>query len=222
MVHRRRVAGLLTVTAVVVGLLSAPVGPARAATCGSPRLAVETGADAGASSVVTSPVRTTAAALGAVPTPALPLPATRVAPTETTVYQVSASLVGYQLASNGDLRLSLRDASGQPLVADVPDPACVASTSPFAAAIAQVRAAFDASYRPTASVTAVNLPVLVSGVGHFGATGDPQGTPNGVTLQPVLSLALNQPVTTVDRIGGASRYETAALAAVSYLSLIHI
>jgi putative cell wall-binding protein/cell wall-associated NlpC family hydrolase len=216
MVRGRGAAGLLAVVALVVGLLAvAPAGPAGATTCSTTRLAVQTGADAGASSVVTTPVRTTAAALGTVPTPALPLPATRVAPTETTVYEVSATMVGYQLGSGGDLRLYLRDPTGQPLVADIPDPTCVAASSPFAAAIAAVRTAFSASYSASSTVTTVNVPVLVSGVGYFDATGDPQAAPNGVALHPVLSLQLNQPLTTVDRIGGANRYETAALASTA-------
>ncbi len=216
MVRGRGAAGLLAVVALVVGLLAvAPAGPAGAATCSTTRLAVQTGSDAGASSVATTPVRTTAAALGTVSTPALPLPATRVAPTETTVYEVSATMVGYQLGSGGDLRLYLRDATGQPLVADISDPTCVAASSPFAAAIAAVRTAFSASYSASSTVTTANVPVLVSGVGYFDATGDPQAAPNGVALHPVLSLQLNQPLTAVDRIGGASRYETAALASTA-------
>ncbi len=216
MARGRCAAGLLAVVALVGGLLAvSPAGSAGAATCSTTRLAVQTGADAGASSVVTTPVRTTAAALGTVPTPALPLPATRVGPTETTVYQVSATMVGYQLDSGGDLRLYLRDATGQPLVADVPDPACVVASSPFASAITAVRTALSASYSATSTVTAANVPVLVSGVGYFGAAGDPQAAPNGVSLLPVLSLQLNQPLTAVDRIGGVSRYETAALASTA-------
>lgn len=188
----------------------APQAAAEAAACPTVRADVQTGADMMASQVSTVPVLTTVASLGALPHPVATLPATRVAPVETTVYAVGARLIGHRLDPDGDIHLLLRDGAGGQAAADVPDPACVPSSSPFRTAIAEVRAQLLAAFTVGPTLTAADVPVRIDGVGYHDVAGSTGAAPNGVSLHPVLSLQLGAPAGSTRRISGADRFATAA------------
>ena len=157
--------------------------------CGVERWSVKTGTDADRTRItLQSTTATTIASLGALPKPAT-LPANnRVAPTEDTVYQVHATLTQYKMEADSDYHLVLSDA-GHTMIAEIPDPACVGSTSPLASSIQKSRADVDARFVVTTSFKTANVPVTVTGVGFFDFLHGQTGVaPNGIELHAVLGL----------------------------------
>ncbi len=55
-------------------------------------------------------------------------------PTETTVFQVHATLSEYKLEADSDYHLVIVDGTSH-MIAEIPDPACVGSTSPLLTSI---------------------------------------------------------------------------------------
>jgi PKD repeat protein len=166
---------------------------ASSGSCGVERWSVKTGTDPDAGLVdLAHPVSQTIAYLDGL-TPPATLPANgRVQPTETTEFVVNATLVEYKLESDSDYHLVLKDAQGNTMIAEIPDPACVGAGSPFAAGIQNARSEFDSKYAVTTSFTTVNIPVQVTGVGFFDFDHGQTGVaPNAVELHPVLDIIFN-------------------------------
>ena len=163
-------------------------------TCGYARWPVKTGTDAAAANVnLGTVVPTTIADLAATPAPAVLPQDSRIAPTEDTVFQVTATLTGYKLEGDSDYHLILSDGNGHTMIAEIPDPACVGDSSPFRPYIEAARAAFDARFPGVPSgasaPAAVKVPVVVTGVGFFDTIHGQDGVaPNGIELHPVLSI----------------------------------
>lgn len=161
--------------------------------CGVERWTVKTGTDSDAASInVSNATATTIAEMRTWPTPS-PIPATsRVAPHETTLYVINATLTLYKLESDSDYHLVMQDASGNTIVTEIPCPGCVGASSPFAAAIANARAVFDAHYTASGSFQTANVPVQVKGIGMFdfphGQTG---AAPNQIELHPVIDIVFS-------------------------------
>jgi hypothetical protein len=158
--------------------------------CGVERWSVKTGTDADRAKItLQSTTQTTIAALDALPAPAN-LPANnRVAPTEDTVYQLHATLTQYKLEADSDYHLVLSDGPGHTMISEIPDPACVGSTSPLTSSIQKARGEFDAKYTPTTSFQTANVPVTVTGVGFFDFLHGQTGVaPNGIELHAVLDV----------------------------------
>lgn len=161
--------------------------------CGVERWSVKTGTDPDAGQInLQSTTPTTIAALDAIPAPSS-LPAdSRISPTETTVYQISATLTEYKLEDDSDYHLVLSDASGNTMIAEIPDPSCVGSSSPLAADIKNSRGEFDAQYTPDGSFQTANVPVTVTGVGFFDFDHGQTGVaPNAIELHAVLDVQFN-------------------------------
>jgi PKD repeat protein len=172
-------------------LVAAPY--ASTGSCGVERWSVKTGTDPDAGLVdLAHPVPQTIAYLDSL-TPPSTLPANgRVQPTETTVFVVNATLVEYKLESDSDYHLVLKDAQGNQMIAEIPDPACVGAGSPFAAGIQNARTEFDSKYAVTTSFQTANIPVQVTGVGFFDFDHGQTGVaPNAVELHPVLDIVFN-------------------------------
>ena len=75
------------------------------------------------------------------------------------------------------------------MITEIPSPACDGSTSPFDAAVASVRAKFDARLTADTFFKVANLPVQVKGVGFFDFLHGQTGVaPNGIELHPLLDL----------------------------------
>src|SRR5262249_28427857 len=122
------------------------------AQCGVERWSVKTGTDPDAGLVnLNAPASTTISNLTALTAPS-PIPANdRVAPTETTLWVINATLTRYKREGDSDYHLVLDDGAGHTMIAEIPAPACVGSGSPFAAGISHARAQFDAVFTVTSS-----------------------------------------------------------------------
>ena len=170
--------------------LHVPNRAARSGSCGVERWAVKTGTDADAQRVdLANPVAATIDALRSLPAPAMPSSNARVQPAETTLYALDATLVAYRLEGDSDYRMVIRDAAGNTMFAEIPDPACVAASSPFAPAIRKTRNAFDARLGASSRYKTVNIPVHVSGIGFFDSSNGLAGVaPNAIELHPVLGI----------------------------------
>ena len=158
--------------------------------CGVERWSVKTGTDADAGLInLQSTTPSTIALLDALAAPGS-LPANnRVQPTETTVFQLHATLVEYKLEADSDYHLVLTDGSGHTMIAEIPDPSCVGPGSPLLSSIQKSRAEFDAKYTATGSFQTANVPVTVTGVGFFDFLHGQTGVaPNGIELHAVLDL----------------------------------
>jgi hypothetical protein len=188
-----KVAILLAV--IFLGLLLTHPSPYLAqARCGTERWSVKTGTDPDATSVnlATSSEATIASLIG-IPAPR-PLPENRrVAPTETTVWVVTATLTDYKIEiTDSDYHLVVRDADGHTMITEIPSPNCVGANSPFAARIAQARAKFDARFGATSAFQTANILVRITGVGFFDKLHGQHGVaPNGIELHPVLDIEFN-------------------------------
>jgi hypothetical protein len=120
--------------------LAAQGAPGQTAGCGVERWAVKTGTDPGAAKVDQTPVPATVANLVALPAPKNPL--ARVAPTEDTTYQVSATLTEFKTEADSDYHLVL-SSGAKTMIAEIPSPTCVTG-GPLQSGIANARTEFDA------------------------------------------------------------------------------
>lgn len=165
--------------------------------CGHERWPVKTGADPGAAAIDLSQVTdTTISALSALtPPPALPQDS-RVPPVETTVYRVTATLTGYKMEKkDSDYHLILADAAGRTMIAEIPDPACVAKASSLLPGIETARSQFgNAGFHPGDVFQAANIVVTVTGVGFWDYPHGQAGVAaNAIELHPVLSIQFGTP-----------------------------
>ncbi len=158
--------------------------------CGLERWSVKIGTDADAGLInLQSTTQTTIASLTSLPAPTT-LPANnRIQPTETTVFQLHATLTEYKLEPDSDYHLILSDGSGNTMIAEMASPACVGSSSVLLSGIQNARSEFDARYTPTSSFQTANVPVTVTGVGFFDFLHGQTGVaPNGIELHAVLDI----------------------------------
>jgi hypothetical protein len=86
---------------------------------------------------------------------------------ETTVWAVDAFLLRYKLEIDSDVHLVLVDTGGCSMIAEIPAPECVGSSSPFLPAIRTVRRTFAARFHPTDFWQRPKIRVHVRGVGFF-------------------------------------------------------
>ena len=162
--------------------------------CGIERWSIKTGTDADAGKIDLAHPKSMKIADMIQLTPPHPIPPDeRVAPTETTVWVVNATLTDYkhEAGSRGDndYHLILEDDRGNTMVAEIPSPNCVGDTSPLSAQIATARAKFDAKLTASPSFQSANIPVQITGVGMFDFPHGQHGaSPNGIELHPVLDI----------------------------------
>ncbi len=158
--------------------------------CGVERWLVKTGTDADAGLInLQSPTQTTIAALISLPAPTTLPTNNRIQPTETTVFQLNATLTEYKLEPDSDYHLVLSDGSGNSMIAEMASPACVASSSRLLSGIQNARSEFDARYITTSSFQTANVPVTIAGVGFFDFLHGQNGVaPNGIELHAVLDI----------------------------------
>jgi len=158
--------------------------------CGVERWSVKTSTDADAGLInLQSTTQTTIASLTSLPAPTT-LPANnRIQPTETTVFQLHATLTEYKLEPDSDYHLILSDGSGNTMISEIASPACVGSSSVLLPDIQNAHSEFDAQYTPTSSFQTANVPVIVTGVGFFDFLHGQTGVaPNGIELHAVLDI----------------------------------
>lgn len=156
--------------------------------CGVERWPVKAGTDADAGQVSLSPVQTTIAQMVSLHAPSSPPNANRVAPTELTDFTINATLTGFKLEADNDYHLVVSDGT-RTMIAEIPNPGCVGSGSPFRPQISQARAKFDSHYVAAAGFQSVSVTVTVTGIGFFDRIHGQTGVaPNGIELHPVLSI----------------------------------
>lgn len=157
--------------------------------CGTERWSVKTAADDDRKLISTKAQDASIRYLRARHTPSTRPQTGRVAPVELTTYRVHARLVEYVREDDGDYHLVLADRAGRTIIAEIPDPACVAHISPLKAAIRTARTAMDGRFSVTSDFKPAGRHVIVKGVGFFdyfhGQTGM---APNDLELHPVTSL----------------------------------
>ena len=158
--------------------------------CGVERWSVKTGTDADVGLVnLQSPAQTTIASLDALPAPTSLPPNNRIQPTETTVFQLQATLIEYKLEADSDFHLILSDGSGHMMISEMASPSCVGSSSRLLSGIQNARSEFDVRYTPTSSFQTANVPVTITGVGFFDFLHGQTGVaPNAIELHPVLDI----------------------------------
>lgn len=158
--------------------------------CGVERWSVKTGTDADAGLInLQPPTQTTIASLDALPAPTNLLPSNRIQPTETTVFQLQATLTEYKLEADSDYHLILSDGLGHTMISEMASPSCVGSSSRLLSGIQNARSEFDARYTPTDSFQTANIPVTITGVGFFDFFHSQTGVaPNAIELHPVLDI----------------------------------
>ena len=164
--------------------------PAPANACGITRWSIKTGTDTTAVTVDTKvSVPSSVSLMGAIAAPASLPASTRVSPVEKSVYVVDATLTQYRMSDDSDYHLVLVDSAGKTMIAELPHPDCVGESSPFKAAIASARTAFNSQLRATSSFKTISVPVRVVGIGFLDDIHGQSGVaPNGIELHPVLKI----------------------------------
>ena len=152
--------------------------------CGVERWPVKVAIDDDASRIDTARVRSTVAALGALPRPLGPFSQrNRNGRYEVTVYRVIAAIREVQSPEDdGDLHIVLEDLEdpARTLIAEVPDSACALGSRFIRDFATAYRAVRDAPARAI---------VVVDGVGFFDRIHGQTGVaPNGFELHPVVAL----------------------------------
>lgn len=180
-----------TVSVLTCFLVLALVASVDAHACGTERWPVKVGDDPDAVTVdLRKIVPTTIVALDDLPPPSERPEAARIRDAETTVYALEAMLTAYKLETDGDYHLVLADGAGHTLIAEIPDPACVGTESPFVAGIRNARAEFDARLKVRRRFRRAAIRVKVIGVGFFDFEHHQRGVaPNAIEIHPVLDIA---------------------------------
>jgi len=193
-VARSRVFVGLAVVALLGTLLVSVTGEQPAAAygpsyCSGYRWDVKTGQDPHANQVVlTKATPATVGYLTSLPAQPNLSDTQRLAPTELTEYQITGTIVDYGLEHDNDYHVVIQDkSSSNVMIAEIPDPACVPTSSPFAAMAANARSVFVAN-----QATAIGATVAISGVGFFDSnTLTSNVAPNKIELHPVLDINFN-------------------------------
>src|SRR5579872_3028417 len=164
-----------------------PIVHRGAVACGVERWAIKTGIDSSVRRVNTrTTVPTTIFHLRSIAAPTYLPYTTRVAPTETTIFTLGATLLRYKIEADSDVHLVIADSGGRTMIAEIPSPDCVGSSSPFLSAIRSTRSAFDRRFHPDVFWQRPNVKVQVTGVGFFDFPHGQSGVaPNAIELHPV-------------------------------------
>ncbi len=127
----------------------------------------------------------------------------RVPPYETTGYVLTATLTEYTLEKDEDYHLVLQDESGNTMIAEIPNPRCVARAPQEVRRLVKIaRDNFDRQFSASDGLQPVrgkfktaNVRVRIAGIGMFdkhhggGESGEQEGAaPNGIELHPVVGL----------------------------------
>ncbi|HEX8620092.1 MAG TPA: hypothetical protein VF911_21105 [Thermoanaerobaculia bacterium] len=156
--------------------------------CPADRAPVKAASDAQAAQISLLALPATIESLHAMPK-VRPLPQeSRVAPAETTIHSVTATLMAYRLTPESEIELVLSDEARRTILAYIPSPSCIAGSA-FAFEIERARAEFEQWYRPTDTFTEVRGAVEVQGAGLFDFLQGQRGAaPNGLALYPVTAI----------------------------------
>jgi hypothetical protein len=160
------------------------------AQCGVERWSIKTGTDSGASAInLSSYISSTIYNMQQSVRPGSIPASSRVAPRETTQYQISGTLTKYVKESDSDYHLVVKDSSGRTMIVEIPAPNCVGVGSPFGPGVANARRQFDARFTATSSFKTTSTAVTVRGIGFWDFLHGQTGVaPNGIELHSVLNI----------------------------------
>ncbi|HEX7833415.1 MAG TPA: hypothetical protein VF787_27440 [Thermoanaerobaculia bacterium] len=164
--------------------------PAAHAMCPVSRAKVKSVTDANAAQVNAIAFPGVIALLRTLPS-TRPLPQDgRIAPTENTIYSVTATLVAYRLTTEDEIELVLSDDQRRTIIATIPSADCGGgAASRFYSAMSGARAEFERRLTPSSEYQEIAQPVEVQGVGFFNFMQGQRGlAPNGLSLYPVTSI----------------------------------
>jgi hypothetical protein len=161
-------------------------------TCGTERWNIKTGCDAGAGAINLDPghaLDTTVVQMRGLTQPAnIHHLHGRAAGVEDQLFVLEATLTLFKLETDKDYHLVLRD-QGKTMIAEIPRPNCLAPSSPFYAAISQLRPCFASHFGNVKGKKNLHERARVTGIGFFdfihGQTGV---SPNGIEIHPVLGI----------------------------------
>jgi hypothetical protein len=173
------------------GRAHAAVTQAPGAWCGGPLWKLMTLSDAGRSSVKWAPAASSVADIADVAAPGK-APSTRSTSFQKQVWQVTAVVDQYRVASNGEIVLVLFDPkSSKYMDAYVPNAPCLSKTSRGRGEMLAARNAFSKCPKLTAAWQPLGATVQVSGVGFWNPSHATKGAlPTGAELRPVVGLKL--------------------------------
>jgi hypothetical protein len=159
------------------------------AQCGVERWSIKTGTDSGAWSInLSSYVSSTIYNFYQSTRPSTIPSNSRVAPRETTQYQLSGTLTKYKKETDKDYHLVIQDGAGRTMIIEIPDPNCV-SGSAFASGISHARSQFDARFTATSTMKTTSTAVTIKGIGFWDYLHGQTGVaPNGIEVHPVLNI----------------------------------
>jgi hypothetical protein len=183
-------AAVLMAAGLAVGI--SPAQPSLASSCGVWRWPVKTGSDADRFKVSKTVELTSIKHLVALTAPSsFPVyyQRHRFRGAERHTWQLTARLTQFRLEDDGDIHLVLKDSSGRHMIAEIPRPGCVASSSRWKAAIKAARANFAHHYQVSTSWHYVHRKIIIRGLGFFDEIHDVTGQArNGIELHPVTSV----------------------------------
>ena len=180
---------LLAAVAATTGTRQSPAQEETPTQCGYERWAVKTLTDPAASQVNLAPKPATVEELTALPVPdGFGRDAERLEP-EFHVYTVTATLMEFKEEPDSDIHLVIVGESGQPMIAEIPDPECVQG-SRVLPQIARARGQFVQRFgQPSRTWDRVDAPIRVTGVLFFDVDHGQSGVaPNAVELHPVIGI----------------------------------
>ncbi len=167
--------------------------------CAGDRWPVKTASDGMASQVNTAPQPATVAALTALSAPSvtdlLAAQDRRIGPVELTTYRLTdVTLANYARSPDLDVSVHVTDSgtSSPEMFVELPDPSCVATSSPFYAQMAAARSAFEAQHPLSDQYTTVGTPFSVIGIGYWDVPHSSDQAPNGIEIHPVLGICFGQ------------------------------
>jgi hypothetical protein len=178
-------------TAATIAATTSPIA-ARNATpqCGSELWSIKTFSDPRRNLVSLRPVRTTVGAIAARPMPR-PTPRHRSRGYERHIWRITAEITAYKLGEDGDLHLILFD-NGDYMIAEMPSPSCLSSTTRDRRAIINAREYLDRRCPPSnGGWRSLGGVADISGVGFWDVPHGQRGhAKNYAELHPVTHISL--------------------------------
>lgn len=158
--------------------------------CGKLRWPVKTGSDLDIAQVNLSTVTPIQVSdLIAIVAPKNLPQSNRVKPVETTLYKLQTTIVEANKTNDSDYHILIKDALGNSMVTEVPDPACVSDSSPVKKLIIQVRNEVEKNINFNGSTKNLNIPVEMIGIGFFDTPHAQGSAENGVEIHPILNIS---------------------------------
>ena len=111
---------------------------------------------------------------------------------EDQLWELDATLTLFKTEADGDFHLVLQDDNGKTMIAEIPNPVCVAASSPFHADVVAMRKGFTQHFNNRTAEKNLTEHIRITGVGFFdiphSGAGQTGHAPNNIELHPVIDL----------------------------------